>query len=92
MIDREVAILELEDRPGEVCPLSMIGGKPFLCEHACAHCIPESIEEMASNLGYLECLNLPNDMFGNGCAESGLTAVASSIYALSHSVEARDVE
>lgn len=65
-----------------VCPLSIISGKQAQCKHDCAYCPPSSLDSIAQNTNYfdyLQCLNFPNDMFGNGLAESGLHEVASSL-------------
>lgn len=77
----------------DLCPLSMIAGKPVICDDECAHCIPKSISEIAEHSEhlsdsisriaeyseYLSCLNYPNDMFGEGAAYNGLSSIASSI-------------
>jgi hypothetical protein len=65
-----------------ICPLSILSGKQTQCEKNCAYCPPRDFELFANNTNYfdyLQCLNYPNDMFGNGMAENGLSQIASAI-------------
>lgn len=61
------------------CPLSMISGRPTECKADCLYCIPEDIQKISSECEYLECLNLPNDMFGTGLASDGLIKISDTL-------------
>lgn len=63
----------------KICPLSIISGKIVECENQCEYCIPDDIRNIERHFEYLECLNYPNDFFGNGLAENGLNEIASAI-------------
>lgn len=65
-----------------ICPLSILSGKQTQCKKDCEYCLPKDFELLAHNTNYfdyLQCLNFPNDMFGNGMAENGLSQIASAI-------------
>ena len=75
-----------------VCPLSILSGNQKLCGDDCAYCPPRDFEQMSNNtkyFDYLQCLNFPNDMFGNGAAIDGLQAVANSIDNLANAIDGK---
>lgn len=72
-----------------ICPLSILSGKQTQCNHDCAYCPPGDFERFARNTNYFDyfqCLNYPNDMFGNGMAEDGLSQIASAIDGISSAI------
>ena len=75
-----------------VCPLSILSGNQKLCGDDCAYCPPKDLETIAHNTGYfdyLQCLNFPNDMFGNGMASAGLQSIADSIECVGNMIDER---
>ena len=75
------------------CPLAMIAGKQVGCSNDCEYCPPKdfaSIAHYSSYFDYLQYLNFPNDMFGNGMAETGLSEVASALGEVALSIQDLD--
>lgn len=73
----------------EFCPLSMISGNAQICNHDCAYCPPKAIDRIANYSEYWQCLNFPNDMFGNGMAKDGLGYISDSLDNLANAIEGR---
>lgn len=78
-----------------ICPLSILSGKQAQCHHDCAYCPPKDLETFAHNTSYFDyfqCLNFPNDMFGNGMAETGLSEIASAIDSISSAITDKEID
>ena len=70
-----------------LCPLSMISGNATECDGACEFCPPQSLNKIASYCEYFQCLNFPNDMFGNGMASDGLGSVSEALDRIADTIE-----
>lgn len=73
-----------------ICPLSMISGNAINCDGACEYCPPQSLNKIASYSEYFQCLNFPNDLFGNGMARDGLDSVSGALDRLADAIENGD--